>query len=74
MKKKEIDKYLKIVGDRIKNQREKNNYSIEKFSELVGISRMQLYRIEGVKVNTTIAVIKKMAVILDIRPGELLDA
>lgn len=71
----EMDKteYYKKIGTRIVAIRVEKELRQEDLAEKMGVSRMQLYRIENGKVNPTIGTLKDICVALDIKIIELLD-
>lgn len=65
--------YLEKIGARIIEIREEKGFAKEVFADKLGISRMQLYRIENGKVNTSIGAMRDICSALNIKMIELLD-
>tara|TARA_R110001592_G_scaffold293936_1_gene563656 strand:- start:440 stop:664 length:225 start_codon:yes stop_codon:yes gene_type:complete len=70
MKNKEI---IVKVGKKVELEREKKGLSREKFADEVGLSRMQVYRIEEGKSNPTLDTLLEICRVLDIKITELLE-
>lgn len=64
---------LNQLGLRIRDIREEKNISQTRLSELSGIVREQISRIENGQINATVESLFKLSVGLDIPPNELLD-
>lgn len=65
--------FLKKIGKKIHNIRETNGVSVQNLAIKVGISRMELYRIEAGDVNSSINVLRKISKELGIELKELVD-
>lgn len=65
--------YYKKIGERIITIRTERKLRQEDLADLMGVSRMQLYRIENGKVNPTIGTLMDVCVALGIKIIELLD-
>lgn len=65
--------YLEALGARIEAFRKEKGYTKEDFSKKISTSRMQLYRIEKGKINTSIGVLRDICIALEINMTELLD-
>ncbi|HRE74715.1 MAG TPA: helix-turn-helix transcriptional regulator [Flavobacteriales bacterium] len=66
------DKFLKEVGSNIKNLRKGSGLSMGKLGLEVGLSRMQISRIES-GYNITLSTILKLAIALKVNPSELVN-
>jgi transcriptional regulator with XRE-family HTH domain len=69
--KKERDEYLKAFGAKIKGLSEKRGLGRSEFAAEIGIDRVHLIRIEEGKTNTTVDVIRRIANVLEVKPGKL---
>ena len=65
--------YLKKLGDKICKKREAIGLSREEFAEKIKLTRMHIYRIERGENPTTIIVLRRIAKVLNISLGELVD-
>jgi len=65
--------YLREVGLRIKKRRTAKKLSLEKLGLEVGLTRMQMHRIES-GYNITLKTILKLALALEIKPGALIKS
>jgi transcriptional regulator with XRE-family HTH domain len=65
-------KFLKEFGSRIQKVRKEQNVSQEKLSDLAGIERSYMGRIERGESNPPIYTVSKILKALNIRPSELL--
>lgn len=65
--------YLQKLGQRIAELRAEKGYTQIAFSELIGISRMQLHRIEKGETETGVDGIRLIAIALNVKPSELID-
>jgi transcriptional regulator with XRE-family HTH domain len=63
--------YLTEVGERIKKARLKKDLSLEKFGLEIGLTRMQVHRIEK-GYNITLNTLLKIAIALEVKPDFLL--
>ncbi len=63
--------FLKHIGDSIKRKRKAKRMSLEKLGLEIGLTRMQVHRIEK-GYNITILTLLKIAIALEIAPLELL--
>lgn len=69
---KDISKlFLSQIGENIKKKRKKKNLSLEELGLEVGLTRMQVHRIEK-GYNITAMTILKLSMALGITPGELI--
>lgn len=67
------DTYLERLGNKIAELRASKGYSQVEFSKLIGISRMQLHRIEKGETNTSIEAVRLIATALDVKVSEFVD-
>lgn len=67
------EKYLKALGNRIKDLRIKRNISVYDLSYESSVSRSQINSIEKGDINTTICTIKAIADALEVSVKDLLD-
>jgi transcriptional regulator with XRE-family HTH domain len=67
------EKVLKAVGLKIRQLREKAGHKQEDFAMMCKMELSQINRIELGKINTSISVIFKIAEVLNVKPGTLLD-
>lgn len=65
--------YLARVGKRLFEIREDRKITQEALAELADIDPRQIGRIERAENNSSISLIKKIADVLNIRVGEILD-
>lgn len=63
--------FLKKIGKKIQSIRETQGISVQNLAIKVGISRMELYRIEAGDVNSSINVFRKISKELEIDISEL---
>lgn len=64
--------FLKKLGKKISQLRKDKGISVLNLAEKVEISRMELYRIEGGEVNSSINVLRRLAKELEIEAHELI--
>lgn len=64
---------LKLIGNSIKQSREKKGISQVKLSESTGVVREQISRIENGQINPTIETVSKLSEALDMTLSELFD-
>ncbi|GAA4032747.1 helix-turn-helix transcriptional regulator [Flavobacterium cheonhonense] len=67
------DTFLKNMGIRIRQLREKKEFSQEYLANICDIPKNQIGRIERAEINTTIKTIVKIANALEIEPKELFN-
>ena len=67
------DTFLKNMGIRIRQLREKKEFSQEYLVNICDIPKNQIGRIERAEINTTIKTIVKIANALEIEPKELFN-
>ena len=67
------EKFLKALGEKIKTLREAKGFSQYAFSDISGISRSQIARLENGELNCTIATLLLLAQTLEIEVKELMD-
>ena len=60
------------INERIREIREKNNWSRREFAEIVGMSRQEIYLIDYGATNPTITTLRKIADALDIDLTDLI--
>jgi transcriptional regulator with XRE-family HTH domain len=65
--------YLKLLGKRISEQREKTGLSGEELGEKVKLTRMHIYRIEKGLHSTSITALLRISMALEIELKELVD-
>lgn len=65
--------FLKKLGKKIKQLRESKDISVQNLAEQIGMSRMELYRIEAGEVNSSINVLRKISKVTDISISELVN-
>jgi transcriptional regulator with XRE-family HTH domain len=65
--------YLKRLGKRITSKREALGLSREVFAQQIKLTRMHLYRIENGNTHTTITVLRRIAIALEMNLGELVS-
>lgn len=71
---KDISKeFFKEVGERISKKRKSKGLSLEKLGLEVGLSRMQMHRIET-GYNITLKTILKLAIALDMKPDGIVKS
>ncbi len=63
--------FLKSIGKNIAKKRKEKGFSMEKLGLEVGLSRMQINRIEK-GYNITLVTILKLSIALSVKPEELL--
>lgn len=66
------DKFLKEVGNTIKTLRKEKGLSMGKLGLEIGLSRMQISRIES-GYNITLVTILKLAIALKVNPADLVS-
>ncbi len=67
------EKFLKALGKKVKALREARGFSQYAFSDISGISRSQIARLEKGDLNCTMATLLTMAHTLEVDPKELLE-
>lgn len=67
------EKFLKALGQKIKTLREAKGLSQYAFSDISGISRSQIARLENGELNCTMATLLMLAQTLEIEVKELVD-
>jgi DNA-binding XRE family transcriptional regulator len=65
--------YLKKLGDNICKKREAIGLSREQFAEKVKIARMHVYRIERGENPTTVIILRRIAKVLNVSLGDLVE-
>lgn len=65
--------YLKEVGLRVKKKRKEHKMSLEGLGLEIGLTRMQIHRIEA-GYNITLKTLLKLAIALDLKPEGLLKS
>ena len=68
----EKDTFLQRVGKEIAKMRAKNGYTQKEFADIVGLSRMQLHRLEKGETNTTIWLLMQISEALDVKLTDLI--
>ncbi len=61
------------LGNRIRKIRQEKHYSVEEFSEMVGISTKYMYQIENGRVSFSTEILYRIAHSLQVSINELLD-
>ena len=65
--------YLKALGKKITHFRESQGVSVQDLAQMIDISRMQLYRIEDGENPTSILVLRRISIALNIEIEELVN-
>jgi ribosome-binding protein aMBF1 (putative translation factor) len=65
--------YLKALGKKIMERREKLELSREELAEKIKLSRMHIYRIEDGENKTNILVLRRIAKVFGTSVGELVN-
>lgn len=68
------DTFIKQVGSQIKKLREQSGLSQEDLANDCNIPKSQIGRIERAEINTTLRTIYKIAIVLKVKPEDLLSA
>jgi len=66
------DKVIKALGERIRDARQKKNWSQQEFADLCDLELSQINRIELGKINTSVSHLFLIAEKLGITPQELI--
>lgn len=69
----ENKEYLERLGERIVDFRTEKELTQEELADRIGVSRMQLYRIENGKINTSIGMLLSICEKLGINMKDLFD-
>lgn len=70
---KEQKKYLKLLGERIKSFRKKKGLTQVQLAEKLGTEHAQIGRLELGKTNSTIYILRKLSIELNMSLSELVD-
>lgn len=73
-KNKKTENLAKIVGDVIKEYRQKNNYSITKFAYEYGLDAGNISRLENGKIEVKLVTLWKIAEALNIKPSDIVKS
>ena len=65
--------YLIAIGANIRNHRQKSGFTLEMLGDKIGLDKGNMHKIESGK-NVTILTLIKIAELLDVAPGKLLEA
>ncbi len=64
--------YLIAIGENIRRNRQKSGYTLEKLGDEIGLDKGNMHKIEAGK-NVTVLTLLKIASLLQIAPGKLLE-
>jgi len=72
--KKQEKEYLQLVGNNIRNKREKKGMSQQELADYANLSKTTIQRIELAKMNSSLLILKAISLALEIDVSELVKS